>query len=340
MGWKKQAAIWNDRLGVPAVISALPGRKVLIVFNYHRIGDPRETPYDGNVFSATREAFDGQIAFLKKHLRFVNLAEAVEIASGGHRIDQPIGLITFDDGYRDNFDLAFPVLRSHGVPGVFFLVTSFVGSARIPWWDQIAYMVKRSASSRIVIDYPKQMIFDRVRERASEVSSQLAALYKRPDLNGDRLLESIAASTQTAVPDVSSERLFLNWDEAREMLRGGMDIASHTHTHRILSKLSEEEQYREAHESRRILEEQLRIRVEAMAYPVGLPSSFSSETAAAIKRAEYRAGFSYYGGVNRAGNIRPFDILRVGIGPTAPERFRLRAALTRLTGKDWFDQTI
>jgi peptidoglycan/xylan/chitin deacetylase (PgdA/CDA1 family) len=336
MSWRNDAAIWSDRLGVRALLGALPKRKALIVFNYHRIGDPHSTPYDSDVFSATAEALDSQIGFLKKHVQLVGLEEALEIAQGGKQLTSALGLITFDDGYRDNYDLAFPILRSHDVTGVFFLVTSYVGTAFVPWWDEIAYMVKHAAKDRIRLEYPEELAFTNVRANAEAIARQLTALYKRPGVDGEKLLARIAEELEISRTGESRDRLFLNWNEANEMVRAGMNISSHTHTHRILSKLTGEQQYLEAAESKRILEERLGIHVAAMAYPVGLRSSFSAETPPALKRAGYRAGFSYYGGLNRAGCVHPFDIQRCGVGPCRPERFRFQTALTALTGKSWF----
>ncbi len=54
-------------------------------------------------------------------------------------------MVTFDDGYRDNYDLAFPVLKRHGVPGVFFITTGFLDQRRVAWWDDISWMVKTSS---------------------------------------------------------------------------------------------------------------------------------------------------------------------------------------------------
>ena len=54
-------------------------------------------------------------------------------------------LITFDDGYRDNFDLAVPILRERGIPATFFLPTAFLDSPRLPWWDHVAYVIKQTA---------------------------------------------------------------------------------------------------------------------------------------------------------------------------------------------------
>jgi peptidoglycan/xylan/chitin deacetylase (PgdA/CDA1 family) len=55
-------------------------------------------------------------------------------------------LLTFDDGCRDNYDLAFPILRSHGVQGVFFLPTAFIGTDAIAWWDEIANLIQRATT--------------------------------------------------------------------------------------------------------------------------------------------------------------------------------------------------
>lgn len=70
---RDRAAIWLERLGLGAMLGALPKRKLLLVFNYHRIGDAAATPYDPDLFSATPQELDAQIAFSRKYLRFVNL---------------------------------------------------------------------------------------------------------------------------------------------------------------------------------------------------------------------------------------------------------------------------
>jgi peptidoglycan/xylan/chitin deacetylase (PgdA/CDA1 family) len=119
------------------------------------------------------------------------------------------------------------------------------------------------------------------------------------------------------------------------MAAGGMVMGSHTHTHQILSKLPEEEQYNEAARSKRILEEKLGTRVDAMAYPVGLESSFSAATEAALKSAGYRAAFSYYGGINLPDRIEPFNIRRCGVGVCHPARFRMQTMMAVTTGKYW-----
>jgi len=148
-------AAWAAKSRARNLFTALPQRNCLIVINYHRIGIAGTSPYDTNVFSATPAEFDEQIAFLKKHLGIVTLAEAIAFARGETSWRGAAALLTFDDGYVDAYDTAFPILRSHGVQGTFFLPTSFIGTQRVPWWDAIAYQVFATRQKTLRLRYPK-----------------------------------------------------------------------------------------------------------------------------------------------------------------------------------------
>jgi len=131
------------------------------------------------------------------------------------------------------------------------------------------------------------------------------------------------------------ERLFLNWTEAAEMLRGGMSIGSHTHTHAVLAKLPMEKQIEELATSRRILEENLGRTIDTLSYPVGGPTAFSKTTMRAATEAGYKGAFSDYGGFNHYTGTDPLDIRRNPIDDTALFRFRFQLALGASTGRYW-----
>ncbi len=332
---RDQLAIWSERLGLTAMLGSLPKRKLLLVLNYHRIGDAAATPYDPELFSATAEELDAQIGFSKKHVRFVTLEEVVDVVERKSEFSEALGLITFDDGYRDNHDLAFPVLRLHNVQGVFFLPTAFVGTARVPWWDQIAYIVRQSQQRRVHLTYPSEVDFENVQTDRTEMLRKILSIYKTPGVMGERFITAVESAFEVARPGENAERSFLNWEEAADMVAGGMAIGSHTHTHEVLSKLPDDEQYSEAVRSKQILETKLGTPVNVMAYPVGLKSSFSGATKAALKRAGYRAAFSYYGGLNVPGETEAFDIRRCGVGQCHPARFRMQTVMGTVTANYW-----
>jgi peptidoglycan/xylan/chitin deacetylase (PgdA/CDA1 family) len=324
------------RTGVTKILEKLPQRSVLIILNYHRVGYAAETPFDSGTFSATPAELDAQIAYLKDHFDMTTLERAVAMLNGETPRRASI-LITFDDGYLDNYMLAFPILRKHGVQGVFFLPTAFIGKARVPWWDAIAYMVKKCRKKSIHLDYPGPATFDLENDGVRRVSIQILNAFIQPEVKDSaRFIAQLEEICEIPRPERSEERLFLNWDEAREMQQHGMAFGSHTHTHDILSKLSPERQREEVFQSREILENELKQRIDTLAYPVGQRHCFSADTVEALEKTGYRAAFSFYGGLNRPGETQPFDICRFSVGDQSYARLRLQTSLAAVSGTRWF----
>ncbi len=323
--------------GVTRVLETLPEQRVLMILNYHRIGNADQTPYDSGTFSCTAEEFDWQIDYLKRRYRIATLEQTLEMLSDGAGLSEAAVMITFDDGYIDNYRTAFPILRRHAVQGVFFLPTAFVGTGRLPWWDLIAYIVKRSRSMKICLDYPEPKTFDVDRDGVERCIMHILRLYKQPSMSDhDRFVDGLEKACKSSRPLGDAERCFLNWDEARQMQQAGMAFGSHTHTHEILSKLPGERQREEACVSREILQNELRRSIDALAYPVGAPHTFSEDTIETLRQAGYRSAFSFYGGLNRPGTMRRFDLRRCGIDRQSQQRFRLQTAVKTFTGSRWF----
>jgi peptidoglycan/xylan/chitin deacetylase (PgdA/CDA1 family) len=323
--------------GARLLFEKLPEKDVLLVLNYHRIGDRDQDEFDSNVFSVNADQFNEQIAYLKEHLTLVTLEEALAFIDGKAKDRTPRSrvLITFDDGYMDNFETAFPILRSHGAQGVFFLTTDMVGSCRVPWWDEIAYVIKTARQRQFTLHYPSDLAVDIDQDGVSISLRNVVKSYYGPE-NTDpaRFIRELKEAAQGDEPPTSLRR-FLNWEEAKEMLEGGMAIGSHTIDHPILSRLGREEQRRELAQSRAVLKDRLGMNAEALAYPFGVEDSFSDQTMEVAAETGYRAAFSFYGGTNKRGLTRPFNVKRVSIGYQSWLRFKVQAAVCRSTGSYW-----
>ena len=325
--------LWS---GTSFLLSQLPARDSLLVLNYHRIGNPEDDVFDPGVFSATADEFNDQISYLKRHLSPVTLEEALGFVDGSlKQTSRCRVLVTFDDGYLDSYDIAYPILQSHGVQGVFFLTTSIVGSSHVPWWDRIAYLIKTARRRRFSLHFPVELHVDVDANGLPESFRAVLRAYINPE-NSDpaRFMKTLSEETEGEDIPVMPRR-FLNWDEAREMKRGGMVIGSHTHSHHILSQLQPDHQFKELSESRAILKEQLADEIDVLAYPVGGRTSFTDQTQRAAADAGYRAAFSFYGGTNLRGKTSAYNINRVGIGHQSWSRFRVQTAFCRCTGSYW-----
>jgi peptidoglycan/xylan/chitin deacetylase (PgdA/CDA1 family) len=313
-------------VGLANFLGLLPKRPVLLVLNYHRIGNPNDCPYDSGVFSATVDELDQQVRFLKRQFTVVSLDEAIEILDNpGFR--HPAVLLTFDDGYRDSYQAAFPVLSAHRTQAAFFLPTSFIGTNRVALWDAVAFIVKHTRKKTVRLASAPLREFDLASEGPEEVAAQLLQFYKRtPGADAERFLSMLEEACDFPRPD-NGERLFMNWEEAASMLRGGMAIGSHTHTHPVLSQLEEGDLALELKLSKITLEERLGVKTDALAYPFGLPETLSPAVFRAAEQAGYRAAFSFNGGVNRPGSINRFNILRSAVCPEDASVFSVNTIL-------------
>jgi peptidoglycan/xylan/chitin deacetylase (PgdA/CDA1 family) len=323
--------------GVPFLLSQFLERDVLLVLNYHRIGNPDQDLFGPELFSATADELSDQISFLKRHVSLVALEEALAFLDGTTK-QKPRRcrvLITFDDGYLDNYELAFPILRSHGVQAIFFLVADMIGSCCVPWWDRIAYMLKTGRRRRFSLCYPADLVVDIEENGIKRSLRDVLSLYKRPDnTDSTRFILDLKERSKGDDPPAKLRR-FLSWGEAREMISAGMMIGSHTCTHPVLSQLEPEQQRHELARSRALLGKQLGINTDVLAYPVGNSNSFSDETERIAQDVGYRAAFSFYGGTNLPGMTRKYDVKRVGVGYQSWPRFQVQAATCKFAGSYW-----
>ena len=301
------------RSGIFALIDALPSRPGVLVVNHHRIGHAERTRFDRGVFSQTAEGLDEQVRFLRKRMPIVAGEELEALLTGKTPLKRTYAAITFDDGYLDNFTHAFPVLQAHAVPGIFFPVIQYIGTGSVPWWDEIAYLVRNTTRSTVEVETPAPLRLEVGADREA-VILQLLRHYKKPEnRDGEQFLEELRASTGCTVPKPG--RRFLNWEEARTMAAAGMEFGSHTCSHTVLSQQTPETQRWELAESRRILESELGRRVHSVAYPVGSASAFTPETEQIAALSGFSLGFAFQGGFNSPGSGRATHVQRISPAP-------------------------
>ncbi len=268
----------------------------LLILNYHRVGAGAKTSdFDRNLWSATAEDFDAQIRTVCRDYDVIGLKDLEEIQR--QRRGRFI-LITFDDGYRDNYEEAFPILKQHGASAIFFLATGYLDEPRLPWWDEIAWMVRRSPLPQLPASVwlPDAISFENPdRERAIV---KLLKIYKR--LDGDlttAFINHLAEATQSGrCPEGIARQLWMTWPMVREMQAAGMDFGGHTVNHPILANLSPEEQDAEVGGCQQRLIQELGQPATAFSYPVGGAHSYNEHTMAALQRHGFQWGFTYIGG--------------------------------------------
>lgn len=301
----------------------------LVVLNYHRIGTASESLFDHGLWSATEEDFHEQLLFLKENFDVITPVDLPDaLRSSGQRSV----MITFDDGYADNYSSAFTILRQHRVPAVFFLSTGFLDHPRLSWWDEIAWMVRTSKQTRIPLEaWGSSSVTIDVKQPESAIRRILRVYKQLPTERTESLLEHLAQATGAGrATKALADGMWMTWDMVREMHLAGMTIGGHTIHHPILAQLPPPQQQEEISGSCRRIASEIDAPVETFSFPVGGPTAYNEATLQALEAAGIRWAFTYgFGGYVRDSHL-PYQIPRLPIeSDLSLMRFR---ALTTLPG--------
>lgn len=313
----------------------------LPVVTFHRVVHrPPRYRFDDEVLDTTPAEFEEQVRSIRDHFTPVSIQDVHAFLEGEELPSNPV-LVTVDDGYRDNYEVALPILRRHGVKAAFFIATDFVTRRRVFWWDQIAYLIKTTARTRIELTYPRVVALDldTPAKKAVAIKRLLRLVKKVYGLDLPRFLDALVAATGVVWTD-ELERTFANellmtWDQVRALRAAGMDVQSHTRTHRVLQTLSPADVLNELRDSRAELEQQLDAPVEAISYPVGHTINDRPDVRESLLEAGYKMGFTNATGTQSTiGQIDRFNIRRLAMAP------HIRQSLFRaiLTAPQVFDQ--
>jgi peptidoglycan/xylan/chitin deacetylase (PgdA/CDA1 family) len=312
-------------------LNRLPTRRVstpnVVVFNYHRIGRPDGTLFDRDLFSATEEQFADQVRFLSRNCDIISPADLNDLSNrprGRHAI------ITFDDGYIDNYEAAFPILTAYGATATFFITTGFLDSRPAAWWDEIAWIVRRSPHRQLAASRWTNAPLEFDEPHRQSAIARLLTIYKSlPGHQTEEFINFLAAACGSGrCPESEADALWMTWDMVREMHAAGMTIGGHTVNHPVLANLPAREQYGEIAGCKRRIEQRLGRPINTFSYPVGQPRSFNDATRKCLQRAGFDMAFSYYGGTMKFPPSDRFDLPRVAVEQhTTPHLFRCTATL-------------
>jgi peptidoglycan/xylan/chitin deacetylase (PgdA/CDA1 family) len=294
-------------------IARLRNKSRLIVFNYHRIKSNDNnfaTPFDDDVFGPTVSQFKEQIKWLKQNAKILSEKELIDILDA-KRVPSGLNvLITFDDGYRDNYTLAYPVLKELNVPAILFIPTNLINTRQIGWWDIIAYLIKNTKKPYIIFEDEKFLLAVERKKTIDFFNNKMKLEKAEKTVN---LLKNLAEACEADMPDFDKQdSQLMTWEQIREVSKNNISIGAHTHTHRVLSALDLSTQKEEMTLSKTILEQEIGNRVNSIAYPVGDYQHFTQESCNIAEQVGYKLGFSFNTGVNYIKEINYFDIKRVG----------------------------
>lgn len=244
--------------------------------------------------------FEALMAHLAANYSVLSMDDVIERLQNGTPLPPFPVVLTFDDGFCSNHDLAFPILQRYGLPAIIYLATQFVDENTPIWVDRVDYAIHQAARSR------EELVAFKERLKARPYAEILAEVSQLEEDTGFRL-------GQLAHSDVPTIYRALNWDQIREMARSGLvAFGSHTHSHLILARAAPEVIRRELSESRALIERETGLPCHHFCYPNGASGDFSTQSEQLLKEAGFRSSITTLGGMNPL-PASPFLLRRLGM---------------------------
>ena len=277
------------------------GNVRILALVYHRVyDDPDRLAWsDPELRSADVAGFRSQMELVARHFFPLTLDQLPDVLDGSLDCPRPPVLVTFDDGYRDNYEVVLPILLETGVPANFFVSTGYIGTERLFWFDYL-YMICRflSPGRHELPGLPGRHVLGDELGRHRVALSWIEHCFGLPADEVDAIVEEADSLYGAVVPDEAREfSLAMDWGQVRALGEAGMGIGSHTVSHPLLRNCDDKRRRHELAESREQLERQLGRRVDCFAYPVGKDFAIPDDGRSLRAETGYRYFFSYEPGV-------------------------------------------
>jgi len=264
-------------------------RNGLLIFNYHNFNTITNDYWkNGSIFEiGYQKRFEKQVKFIGKSIGFIkpeNIANQV-------KENNLKALITFDDGYKDNFEIAFPILRKYNIPAIFFIATGFIdgNNNNLLWHDRVKLWGLENGYSK---------------KRIKNILKNLDAGQ----------IDVISFTKTMKLRNENVKSLMMKWDDIKEIAKAGYKIGAHTKSHIPLNYLNKDDEFKEISDSIIELKSNLNQNVEYFSVPNG---KYSKNTQNILKELYIMYCFSISSGIN-SGHVNRYFLRRNAILPSDP----------------------
>ncbi len=291
---------------------------------YHSVGNMLKGRYPG-AKGLSEENFSGQLDFISKNYAVISLKNYADFLGGSTQIPKKSCVLTFDDGLKNNYLNAFPILRQKKIPACFFPLTLPIVKSVILPVHQTSFLLAE-VGAKILTDEFNQIL-------KSDFPDYLDKFFIEGKIKKDKrykwdapLTANLKYSISGLPQDIKTKiinrlfsahfsdaenffgGLYMNFEEMKEMMAYGMSFGSHGHSHSKLSELGKDEQIKEIKNSKEILEKGLRTEIKLFSYPYG---SYNEITMEILADHEYVCAITSDYGINYGKDINVFALKRM-----------------------------
>lgn len=258
------------------------------ILMYHRFSAEKKG------HEVTAATFERQLQLIKKYFQPMTLASLAQAINKNGTAPKHAVVITVDDGYRDFYEVAYPLLKHYQVPATFFVTTGFVNGDIWLWPDQLLWILRNRNTAEGILQ---------VGDRRFDLSQPVKNLWWPLVLhlleveNSVRLAAMVELEQRSAVNlpvRAPEEFAAVSWEQLREMQGHGIEIGGHTRSHPSLGHMPLVEAKQEIEASFNELREQLGEQPRTFCYPNGQPADYSVDVKNIVSQSGFLAAVTAY----------------------------------------------
>lgn len=300
------------------------------ILMYHRVlpDDMKKQAIVQPGMSVTQSMFESSMKFIKKNYDVVSLEEIIAVLEKGETVKKKTIAVTFDDGWRDNYQFAYPVLKSYDIPAIIFVSTELIQTNRLPifmeacillgegdlWPDKAVTIFNKIVKEHDLI----QSQINLTSQSLNQISINAYWYMRTLMLLEYKYISLITSELKKACSDDISnwdnQRWMLNWDEIKDMYKHNITFGSHAISHDLLIHLDHDRIDHELIESKNIIESNTGIQVSIFSYPNG---DYNREIKSMVQKAGYSGAVAVTGCYSDESKLDIFALRRRNINEGA-----------------------
>lgn len=267
-------------------------RNKLVILTYHRVLDRarRSLSHSTDGIVVSDSTFDHNLTQILRYFRLISIDELIDYVNGDQTFPSRSCLITFDDGWLDNYDIAFPIIAKHAAPVTIFIPVAYIDSARLFWQEELMMLLTALCESGDNADseFLRELLPAETELTAESFRNFVTRLK---DVNFGTV-EGVLENTRSRLKvRTESEHYnkYVSWNQILEMQRSSVSFGSHSVSHRRMTSLSETDCEAELVDSKRDLERRLERTIQSMAYPNG---DYNAKLKQQVANTGYKVAFT------------------------------------------------
>jgi peptidoglycan/xylan/chitin deacetylase (PgdA/CDA1 family) len=290
--------------------ASMRGPSAAILMYHSVLPDPSRWVDTWGEIAHSESVFRAQMELLAREFRPISLDEAMKHIRSGTNLPRRSVVVTFDDGYADNYEVAMPVLNQAGVPATFYVTVDCVENKRLPWPSRLRFAFRNTGLSAWSDSQGKNWPLNLPEEREVAFLSSCDLCCQLSGTLQEDFVVRIERELEGKIPCQQNSPM-LTYEQMRALQRHRHIIGSHTMTHPNMAYLKADDAVRELMESKQRLELNLETPIQHFSYPCpALSPHWSAQTAEQTQLAGYETAVTTDNGLTHSGD-NPFCLKRL-----------------------------